>query len=530
MRTSSDQHRLATPSSNRCNLFADYVARQHTAEPIEFAPAIDWESSIEPDDSDQAADVQVEHETGALSEAGHASQLDASIRFANAYHDMVKHVPGLGWLVWNSMRWSRDGADAAVMVMAKKNAREFMSTQRDYRDAKAALVLETASAIRASLSLAASDPRINLGVAQLDEDAWLLNCLNGTIDLRTGQLKAHDRRDFISKLAPVVFEPNATHATLNKYLCTIDKSFTTGELSRFLARCYGAALTGDATTESLFLLQGGGGSGKTTLTDAVAAMLGDYCAKMDFTSFCSSRHGRSPGAASPDLMMLRGARLAYASEGDQNARLDAGKVKELTGGDPITARALREAPVTFLQTWKLWLISNFDPGVDSEDGGVWRRLIKIKFDVIPEEKRDHTIKSLLATDPSARTALLAWCVRGCLDWRQRGLGRHGLAIPQSVLDETLAYKKKSDSSGEWFDELLHGGATLDPQGFSTNSFLRKHYEVFCANIGSRPLSAVKFSAYLESKGLKKTRTSAGIGWLGIQPDEVEPGYGSSYAE
>lgn len=183
---------------------------------------------------------------------------------------------------------------------------------------KAALDFESAAHVKATVELAKSDAKLATSVDQLDAHPWKLNVCNGTIDLTTGTLSLHNKDDLLTKLAPVKFSQNAKHEILDKYLDTLDKE--TPGMSAFLARCFGAALTGDASPETLFILQGDGGSGKTTLVEAIAAMLGDYAVKLPFQSFCQSKHGRGPGSASPDLMMLRGTRLAYASE--ETSQLD----------------------------------------------------------------------------------------------------------------------------------------------------------------------------------------------------------------
>jgi putative DNA primase/helicase len=286
-------------------------------------------------------------------------------------------------------------------------------------------------------------------------------------------------------------------------------------MAPFLARCFGAALTGDASAESLFLLQGDGGSGKTTLVEAIAVMLGDYAVKMRFESLCQSKHGRSPGGPSPDLLVLRGTRLAYASEGDQSAKLGAGTVKEITGNESISARGLFKDLISFSTTWKLWLVSNFDPQADSNDTGLWRRILKLRFEVVPEDKRDPKIKSSLTTDPAARSALLSWCLAGCLDWQCRGGGREGLAAPAEVKAATSAYREKQDLLGQWWKSLLET-AVLDPAGTVSSASLRCNYESWAKDNGAHPFGLNKFNDFLLLKGLTQVRSNSVRGWRGVR--------------
>ena len=447
------------------------------------------------------------------------TDLDASLRFAEWQQKDLRYCPGLGWLAWDGKRWAVDG-EGRALELGKQSARLWTSKRSgmtgDGREAriKAALGLESGSRVRSAVDLAKSDPRLAISAGELDRDPWKLNVLNGTLDLRTGELHPHRREDYISKFAPVTFTPGATHPVLEKFLSTVEAS--TPGMRSFLARCFGAALTGDASTESLFILQGDGGSGKTTLTEAVAVLLGDYAVKMGFESFVLARHGRGPGSASPDLIKLRGSRLAYASEGDQSARLDAGAIKMLTGNESVTARALYGAPITFAQTWKLWLVSNYDPRADSDDSGLWRRMLKLKFAAIPKEHRDPNIKRTLTGDPAARSALLAWALAGCLDWQTRGGGRIGLAPPEAVEAATAEYRLKSDTLNEWWEDMLATDGELRADGVTTSESLRRHYENWADSNGAARVFSARFATFLQSKGLSSHRGTGGVRvWRGV---------------
>ena len=446
-----------------------------------------------------------------------ATDIDASLRFASANAEVLRYAPGIGWLHWDGRRWATDAKGRAV-ELSKHSARRWTLRYVNAGNAdkaRAALTLESSAHVRAAVDLAKSDPRLVLSVSKLDLDPWSLNVLNGTINLRTGELRPHRREDLCTKLAPVHFDPTATSESLRRFVENCDRAIP--GMGDFLARCFGCALTGDAEAETLFLLQGDGGSGKTTLVEAVASMLGDYSAKLTFDSFCTSKHGRGPGAASPDLIRLRGSRLAYASEGDQSARLDAGVVKTLTGNEPITARALYAEPITFPQTWKLWLVSNFDPKADSEDSGIWRRMMKLHFTAIPAANRDPAIKRTLTTDAGAQSALLAWAVAGCLDWQKRGGGRLGLAPPDAVQAATDIYRIKQDTMAQWWEDLLANDAKLDPYRWTTVTALRGHYDGWCQDNGAAPVFAKRFFAYLESRGLQNKRGTGGArSWIGVE--------------
>jgi len=459
-----------------------------------------------------------------LESADFATDLDASLRFAEEVHDRLRYCPGIGWLAWDGKRWTGgEGASSRAIEEAKKSARRWTQDAAKTPDdasrsarIKQALTLEGASHVTNAANLAKSDSRIVVSAGELDRDHMVLNVKNGTLALRPGTLRPHDRRDLITKIAPVDYVPNARHPALDQYLRSVSGEIAS--MGDFLSRCAGCALTGDASVESIFLVQGPGGNGKTTLLESIAKMLGDYAVKLDFSTICASakRGGRSAGAASPDLVPLRGSRLAYASEGDQTARLDAGVVKQLTGGETITARPLYESPITFSASFKLWLASNYDPRCDADDTGLWRRMVKMQFPALAPEHRDPAVKRALTEEPAARSAVLWWALQGCLDWQKRGGGRAGLAIPAEVNATTEAYRSEQDTTGAWFAELVADVAVMDANATTPNRDLRKHYETWCEENGASALSLPRFSLFLAERGLTKRTTKTGMVWRGIR--------------
>jgi putative DNA primase/helicase len=454
-------------------------------------------------------------------EAFDASDTDASKRLIETYGEGIRYVPGIGWHVWDGKRWKHDKEKKLLIEMAKQRAcvwlEECALSNDGDRDKliKAARNLKNCNRIKAAVELAESDSRIHMEADALDADPWILNCENGIIDLKTGELKPHDRNSMCSKLAPVAFDPDAKHWAMDTLLETL-RATCGDDMPEFLARCFGCCLTGDASVESLFLLQGDGGAGKTTLLESAYSMLGSYAVKLPFESFMLAKNGRGPGAASPDLMDLRGARLAYAAEGDRSASIDAGIVKQLTGGENVTARALYGSPITFKPTWKLWLCSNYDPHCDADDTGIWRRIIKLQFQPIPPESRDPAVKNDLVNAHAARSALLAWMVRGCLDWQRAGGGRKGLAEPESVKALTTAYRDKMDTAGQWWKDMIEAGRiTKGENAYAINKDVRDCYEKWCEANGVLPLGVQRFSDFLARQGLTKERKSSGMSWRGI---------------
>ena len=453
-----------------------------------------------------------------LHPTGSGTELDAALRFVLRFGARLRHCPNFGWHAWNGRCWSPNAEPEARRLSME--AARLWTAEAAHRDGegredriKAAMRLESCSAIDHVVSLAKTLPPIATSHNYFDCNAWLLNVENGTVDLRTGTLREHDRDDLITKVAPVLFDPAATDEWFNVFLNTLREGDP--ELPGFLQRTFGMSLTADVSSEKLFLVSSDGGSSKTTATESFAEMLGPYAVKMDFASFCQYKHGRSPGGATADLVALRGARFAYGTEGDENARLDAGRVKELTGGERIAVRPLYKPQTMVSPTWKLWLVSNFDPKADADDTGVWRRMLKIAFPVVPEERRDPRVKEQMKNSPTARAALLAWSVRGCVEWQKGGGGARGLNVPAAVAAETAAYKEKSDVLGEWWSVVTEEGRQ-DPDGWTKTRDLRGHYERWCDENGFMPLGGNRWTAYLKKHGLTpRTGNGGSRGWAGL---------------
>lgn len=456
-----------------------------------------------------------------LSSATMPTDNDQALRLVEKYGHRIKHCEGLGYLIWNHKYWEPSEAEAKELVRKVARDRSIEAVKVGNQETiKAALTMESSGHIKGCLTLAESDPRLRVAIDELDSDDWLLCVQNGTLDLRTGILREHRSTDLITRMAPVTFDKEAKHSAFDAFLATVEAG--SAGMGDFLARCLGMALTGDSSAESLTLLQGNAGAGKTTLTDAFSEMLGGYAVKMPITSFMLSKHGRAAGAATPDLVGLRGSRFAFAAESDSAARLDAGVVKNLTGGEKITARDLWSAQISFRQTWKIWIVSNYDPKCDSDDTGLWRRIIKVVFPAVPTEKRDPGIKRAMFSDPVCRSAILAWAVRGCLAWQAAGGGRIGLQMTSDVIAGTDAYREAQDPIGMWASE---SGLTFGEGGMITVRDLRDSYEKWCDDSGFTPVLGKRFNSWLEAHGGRREKRRIGhetpVVWVEIRAKSLD---------
>ena len=282
---------------------------------------------------------------------------------------------------------------------------------------------------------------------------------------------------------------------------------TTGgdaELAAFLRRAAGYTLTGDTGEEVLFFAHGREATGKSTFLEALKATLGDYAKTSDFETFVAHRGESGPRA---DVARLMGARMVASLEVDEGKRLAEGLVKQLTGGDTVAARFLYRESFEFRPAFKLWLAANARPRVSADDGALWRRILQVPFvEQVPERERDPELKRHLTTDPQARSAILAWAVRGCLEWQRDGLG-----VPQRVRDYTAEYRAENDPVAEW----LAACCRLEPEAVTAAGDLRSSYEAWAERNGEKAISAKALGSALRARGCTSKPTKRQRTWQGI---------------
>jgi len=367
-------------------------------------------------------------------------------RLVRAFGDRLRYCPARRlWLVWNKKRWKPDGT-LRVMRLAKATVREMYAEAARITADTARLALtgharnsESEARLRAMVTLARSEPGIPVTPDDLDRDPWLFNVRNGTLNLRTGNLRPHRREDLITKIAPVAFDPTATCPRWDKFLSQI---FACDEkLIAFLKKAVGYSLTGTARERVILFLYGIGANGKTTLIETLRGVFGDYGMTTAVETLLVKRWGGIPN----DLARLKGARFVSTSEADQAARLAEALVKTLTGRDCISARFLYGEFFDFRPTFVLWVATNHRPIIRGTDEGIWDRIRLVPFSVrVPNAKQD---KKLLEKLCAERAGILRWAVEGCLAWQREGLG-----VPPAVEQATALYRTKSDVLGPFLTE------------------------------------------------------------------------------
>jgi P4 family phage/plasmid primase-like protien len=419
--------------------------------------------------------------------------------------------PWQKWLAWDGRRWRVD-VTAEVRRRAKETARSI------YSEASAVSGNDQAAEMRrkelgawarrsearerrsAMIELAQSERCIPVLPEHLDADPWLLNCLNGVLDLRTGRLHPHRRNDLFTKLAPVAYEPEATCPTWLAFLHSIMDG--NRELIGFLQRFAGYALTGVIREHVLVICYGTGSNGKSTFLETLISLMGDYAwqAPPDLLML------KSLGAHPTDVAGLFGVRFAACIETASGRRLDEARMKMLTGGDQVTARRMREDFWSFRPTHKLALGTNHRPVVATTDHGTWRRQKLVPFTVtIPTEEQDRLLPEKLRAELNG---ILRWAVEGCMAWQRQGLGD-----AEAIREATEAWRDESDVLGGFLATCCE----LAPRATVSVRELYARFIGYCEATGEDPLRQKPFGQRLAERGFAAMKGTGGVRlWRGLR--------------
>lgn len=427
-------------------------------------------------------------------------------RFNSQHGDKVRYDHTRGkWLLYNRQYWEADET-GQVDQLAKVTVRSLYDEAARAAAAgndnlaaelsKSARTSGSASKRAAMLTLVKSEPPIAITHKELNRDPYLVACTNGTIDLRTGQLRPADPADLITRCLPVAYDPAASCPL---WLAFLGRIMPETANRVFLQKAVGVALSGDMV-QSLFFLYGMGANGKSTFVETILSLLGEYAAKTNAETLLQQDRRGVPN----DVAALVGKRLVVASELPDGRRLNESQVKDLTGGDSITARFLNQEFFTFRPEFKLWMYGNHKPVITGTDDGIWRRIRLIPFTVqIPESEQDSQLAVKLRAE---LPGILAWAVEG---WRL--YQAEGLNPPADVTQATAAYRSESDALGQFLDDC-----TIEGQGYIVGSSgLYKVYSEWTATNGMGTLSNVRFARALQERGFTKEREMGGVFWHGL---------------
>src|SRR5215211_718272 len=400
-------------------------------------------------------------------------------RFVDTHRDRVLWCPARkSFLVWDGKRYAWDERGEAVKL-AHLVARSIFHAAADAESeeeqkaiTKWALASQNESRINAMLSQA--KPYLAVGMEELDQDPWLVNCQNGTLDLRTGKLKAYDPADRITKIVPVDYDPEAS---CSRFLRFLTETLVDDAVIKFVKRYSGYTLTGITRERLLAILYGFGN----------------------------------------DVAALKGARFVSAAEVEKGRRLAESKVKQLTGRDTVTARFLFGENFDFKPEFKLWLSTNNKPVIQGTDDAIWDRIRLIPFTQrFDGRKADPKLPDKLRAELAG---VFAWMVEGCLEWQE-----HGLEEPKTVTDATKQYREEMDTLAAFFeDRCVIREGLLTPA-----SRLYKQYQMWCDDAGEHAETQKMFGMRLSERGFVSEKIKRGQhkdrkGWRGIGLRADDPG-------
>lgn len=370
------------------------------------------------------------------------------------------------WYFFDGRRWVKDDRRASRASRAVWALADWLAAKADQlaeSDAELAEAVRTRasmlndnSMVRRTLEAAQVTDAMGAGQADFDRDPWLLNLLNGTLDLQTGQLRPHDPRDLITKVSPIEHDPSARSAAWETFLRDVLPDDAERE---YAVAVLGASLVGEPLGERSFVnVWGAGGAGKSTLADAVLSALGDYGTTLGVDTLSKSRYGRNTAAASPDLVQLEGARLVVVEEVPEARQANTALIKQLTGGGNfIRARDLHEGEIGFRAQFLLLVLGNHRFVMGSDTGGAMQRrtvMLHLRH-AKPEGERDPAL-ALELRDPTRSGAAILNTLLGGLRRARAG----GLVMPESIRREVGEYyeqEREADPIHSFLDEHWREG-------------------------------------------------------------------------
>ena len=370
------------------------------------------------------------------------------------------------WMIYNGKQWIVDSeSNGTMMRFARQVANDLAIdalTIEDLdkkRDAMGhALECQSMPRLRAMVTLCQSELGVFIDADEFDKDIMLFNVQNGTIDLRTGKLLPHNPLDYISKISPITYNPNATCPRFMDFLdeallwvnngsdlsdeAKFERAKKTDNVIEYLHRYGGYCLTGAVNEEQLTILYGDGGNGKSKFTFVIEYIMGDYAGKIDMATIKEASRARDGSAASANVVKLKGLRFITSSEPEKGLKLNESRIKDWTGRDKITARALYQEEITFQPMFKLCIYTNYLLIIRGQDKSMWRRLQQVGFNNPPAIVDKDLDKKLMEEG----SGILNWLIAGCLDWQKQGLN-----VPTEIVDSVNEYKKEMDVLSGFFE-------------------------------------------------------------------------------
>lgn len=431
------------------------------------------------------------------------NDIDRSKKFCLQFKEEIRHSDISGYYFWNGKSWEQ--SEKYIVELVKNFSinlhddlmneyRKDTENNKEFKHAAARVTSERA--IKSILNLSKSDKNLVLKESSLDSNKNLLNLNNVTYDLRNHKPRRHTQDDNLTIILPYDYDSKAKCPVWDKFLKRIfndDK-----ELIGYIQELIGYTLTGETKLQSWYFLYGSGRNGKSVFSEIINRLVGSYGTKIRTESIMSKDYISGGDSPNPEIAKLRGKRFVLASEVSDSHKLNESLVKDLTGGDIISARFLNQNSFEFAPQCKLWMYGNHKPFVKGTDDGIWRRIKLIPFKVtIPENEVDAMLIDKLTKE-----------ISGILNWSLEGLKRlqkleYKIIEPEIIKQETKAYRNEMDILGQF----------LSDNGYEYGAYkilckeLHDDYKEYCHENGYHALSTRRIGDYLKTNQVE-TKTGS----------------------
>lgn len=425
------------------------------------------------------------------------------------------------WYIWNGEGyWKKDALGEirefakATLLSIHNESKYATDTKRKEQASKWANQCEKNEHVTAAIKLACSDPRVVMPLEEFDKDIYLFNMLNGTYDLKNHMFLQHDRETKITRQASYNYDENAKCPQFLKFMDRIFKTQREKDnVIRYLQKAIGYTMTGEVSQQCIFLLYGSGSNGKSTLTETMRMLLGDYGTAIASSSLTTQKNE----GVRNDIARLPKTRYVVASENAKGTIIDEELIKKLTGGDEVTARFLFQEEFNFYPQLKLWWAFNHPPGLRDLTHSLMRRLKLIPFTekISETEKIDQRI--LLETFRQELPGIFNWAIEGLKDFQNEGL-----RDIETVSTAVKEFKEEQDILHDWLNDncyVIERDATT-PEALSqdirtASSALHQNYKQWAISRNEKIMSNTKFSIELLERGFKRDKTKRCNMFIGI---------------